>query len=102
MELTVIAWEVGDEKSTTQTQVTIALIDLNDNKPKFNSDAYKFTISPKTTSGSSLSLISPLGGSIRVFDLDKVTKNKLKKVQSCKGNDYMITKNHYDVKLTIF
>lgn len=68
LEFQIVAYELTDESSIAYTQVTVAIIDLNDNKPTFSSNEYYLNISPSSVVGASLSLIKD---SIHVFDLDK-------------------------------
>ena len=70
LEFKIIATEIGDENSQQDTQVTVAISDINDNQPKFNRDFYNLVISPKSTIGTSLTLVDT--DSIHVFDSDKV------------------------------
>jgi hypothetical protein len=72
LEFTVIAYEVNDENSYEQTQITVAIIDLNDNAPQFDSNDYNLTVNPKSTPGTSLTLINNNGDLMHVFDHDKV------------------------------
>lgn len=69
LEFKVVAYEIGDENSVAQTQVTVAIVDLNDNNPTFDSSVYNLKISPYSVEGTSLTLIKD---SIHIFDLDKV------------------------------
>lgn len=62
---------MGDETSMTETLVTVAIFDLNDNKPKFDAFVYNLKISPKSLAGTSLLLTDNSQDSIHVFDLDK-------------------------------
>ena len=83
LEFKIVAYEVGDERSREKTQVTVAIIDLNDNHPFFNSNSYNLSINPRSTVGTSLTLMNNLEeDSIRVIDLDKVSgqvlRNKVK------------------------
>lgn len=57
----------------TETLVTVAIFDINDNKPKFDSFVYNLKISPKSLPGTSLMLTDNSQDSIHVFDLDKGT-----------------------------
>jgi hypothetical protein len=75
LEFKIIAFEIGDETSITINQVTIAIVDINDNKPQFASDSYRLSISPNSPIGTSLTLSED---SIHVFDFDKVGSNQLK------------------------
>ncbi len=80
LEFKIVATEIGDETSTAETLVTVAIFDLNDNKPKFNDFFYDLKISPKSLPGTSLALVKDQQESIHVFDLDKVlvlNSNKL-------------------------
>ena len=69
LEFKIIAYEIDDESSTAQAQVTVAIVDRNDNKPEFDSKAYNLRISPNSMAGTSLTLMKD---SIHIFDLDKV------------------------------
>lgn len=75
LEFNVMAIEIGDENSYEHTKVTVAIQDINDNSPKFNKNSYDLIISPKSTIGTSLSLIDSEVDSIHVFDMDKVFYN---------------------------
>jgi hypothetical protein len=68
LEFQIVAYEVNDENSRTLTQVTVAIVDLNDNIPEFASASYDLQISPDSVEGTSLTLMAD---SIHVFDLDK-------------------------------
>ncbi len=72
LEFKILATEIGDENSQQETQVTVAISDINDNQPKFNRHSYNLVISPKATVGTSLTLVENDTDSIHVFDLDKV------------------------------
>lgn len=72
LEFKITAIEIGDEESTSETLVTVAIFDLNDNKPKFDAFVYNLKISPKSLPGTSLTLMDDKRDSIHVFDLDKV------------------------------
>jgi hypothetical protein len=72
LEFKIIATEIGDENSQQETQVTVAISDINDNQPKFNRNSYSLVISPKSTIGTSLTLTENDTDSIHVFDSDKV------------------------------
>lgn len=72
LEFNVVAFEIGDESSFQKTKVTVAILDINDNSPKFNKNAYNLIISPKSPDGTSLTLTDNEIDSIHVFDLDKV------------------------------
>jgi hypothetical protein len=74
LEFKIIAIEIGDEKSQTETQINVAIFDLNDNKPKFDAFEYNLKISPKSIPGTSLTLLNDLQDSIHIFDLDKVAE----------------------------
>ena len=76
LEFKIVAIEIGDEKSQTETQITVAIFDLNDNKPKFDAFEYNLKISPKSLPGTSLTLLNDLQDSIHVFDLDKVRRRR--------------------------
>ena len=69
LEFKIVASEVGDETSSEQTQVTVAIVDINDNKPEFDAKSYRLKISPNAIVGTSLTLIED---SLHVSDLDKV------------------------------
>ena len=68
LEFKVIAYEINDESSSTQTQVTVAIVDINDNKPEFAMASYNLQISPDSVDGTSLTLTED---SIHIFDLDR-------------------------------
>jgi len=68
LEFQVVAYELNDESSQTIAQVTVAIVDLNDNVPRFDSDVYQLSVSPLSAAGSSLNIDT---GSIHVVDLDK-------------------------------
>jgi hypothetical protein len=72
LEFRVAAYEIGDESSMQTTSVTVAISDINDNKPKFDKKSYKLVISPKAAIGTTLTLVDDATDAIRVFDLDKV------------------------------
>ena len=71
LEFKIEASEIGDEASTQQTYVTVAVSDINDNEPKFNKEAFELSISPKSAVGTSLTLLKSGIDSIHVFDFDK-------------------------------
>mgnify|MGYP001810816020 CR=1 FL=1 len=74
LEFKIAAFEVGDEMSREETQITIAISDINDNSPKFNSKSYSLNVNPLSAAGTSLTLIdNAFDESIRAFDLDKVS-----------------------------
>lgn len=68
LEFKVIAYEINDESSSTETQVTVAIVDINDNRPEFAMAGYNLQISPDSVDGTSLTLTE---NSIHVSDLDK-------------------------------
>ena len=70
LEFKIVASEVGDENSKSEAQITVAIIDINDNKPKFDQNFYNLTIIPKSIVGSKLHLSN--ADSISVSDPDKV------------------------------
>ena len=72
LEFKVEATEIGDESSTEKTQIIVSISDINDNQPKFNRDAFELNISPRSTSGTSLTLNDAYTDSIHVSDFDKV------------------------------
>lgn len=77
LELKVVAYEKDDETSRTQVQITIALLDINDNEPKFNKNSYNLSIAENSAPGMKLIIMD--AESIYVNDPDKVKLNtKLK------------------------
>ena len=72
LEFKIVAIEIGDEESTSEALVTVAIFDLNDNKPKFDAFVYNLKISPKSLPGASLTLTDDQRDSIHVYDFDKV------------------------------
>lgn len=73
LEFKVEAFEIGDENSIEQTQIIISINDINDNQPKFNKESFELNISPRSTVGTSLTLLDSNTDSIRVTDFDKVS-----------------------------
>ncbi|CAF0900840.1 unnamed protein product [Brachionus calyciflorus] len=71
LEINVMATEIGDESSFETTKVTIAVLDINDNDPKFNKKSYNLSISPKCVEGTSLTLVENDIETIHVYDPDK-------------------------------
>ncbi len=68
LEFQVVAYELNDESSTAIAEVTVAVVDLNDNVPAFDSDVYRLSLSPLSVAGTSLNIDT---GSIHVVDPDK-------------------------------
>jgi hypothetical protein len=70
LEFTVVAREVEDESSKSEVQVTVAVIDINDNDPVFEQKMYNLTVTPKTVVGTPVTILNV--ESINIQDLDKV------------------------------
>ena len=70
IEFKIIASEIGDESSQAEAHITVAIIDINDNEPRFDQNVYNLTIIPKSIVGSKLHLSN--AESIFVHDPDKV------------------------------
>jgi hypothetical protein len=70
LEFTIVARELNDMQSSSSASIAVAIIDINDNDPVFNSQIYNLTIRPKTIDGSILTVCNDK--QIYVHDADKV------------------------------
>lgn len=77
LEFSVRAIEIGDKTSYETTRVIVSIIDINDNVPKFNKNAYHMSLLPKSPVALTLTLQESDIDSIHVLDPDKVSNHIL-------------------------
>ncbi len=70
LEFTIIAREQNDRQSSSTANIAVAIVDINDNDPTFDSVSYNLTVKPQTIDGAILATCND--NLIYVYDLDKV------------------------------
>ena len=91
MNFKIVAQELGVNKLSTSADVSVNVLDSNDNKPQFTQNAYEFDVAENEESGT-------IVGKVNAFDEDSQENGEITYRKIVSGNSPLV--NSFDVEAT--
>ena len=91
MNFKIVAQELGVNKLSTSADVSVNVLDSNDNKPQFSQNAYEFDVAENEESGT-------IVGKVNAFDEDSQENGEITYRKIVSGNSPLV--NSFDVEAT--